>query len=158
MSSPRYSQKTLLPLKSHTTSDIKSKGMGDVEVTSKDGHFFEVIEVKHGKPITFETVKLAYDTKIRRAKIERYYLLSTAHPDTSDTEKVQTLVRQIRQEHGCEVIVNGLMPSLKYYLRLLDSVDDFVTAYANALQHQFQLGTDVTHAHLSVWRDLQSTL
>lgn len=42
MDHPRYSQKQLLPLKSHTTSDTTSASLGDIEVTELDGTFLRL--------------------------------------------------------------------------------------------------------------------
>ena len=40
MAIERYNSKTLSPLKTHTTSDIKSGGIGDIEVLDEKGNFF----------------------------------------------------------------------------------------------------------------------
>ena len=115
----RYDGKTLSALKSHTTSDIKSGGIGDIEVLDENGGFFEAIEIKHNIPISSTIVQTAYQ-KFAEMPICRYYLLTTAEPDVDDVKTVNHLVRQIYKQHGCEVIVNGILPSLKYYLRLLN--------------------------------------
>ena len=151
MAQPRYQGKTLLLLKSHTTSDIKSHSLGDVEVKNKDGTPFEAVEIKHGKPITPQMVWLAYETKIMHTSVERYYFLSTHEPDFSGD--VQEAIQHVRSKHGCEVIVNGVTPSLKYYLRLLVSPSQFLEAYTQALQDAFKLGGVQRH-HLAAWQEL----
>ena len=47
----RYIGKALCPLKSHTTADTKSSGIGDIEVLDEQENFFEGVEIKHGIPI-----------------------------------------------------------------------------------------------------------
>ncbi|MXZ01121.1 hypothetical protein F4Y93_10905 [Candidatus Poribacteria bacterium] len=60
MSIERYRGKTLSPLKSHTTSDIKSGGIGDIEVVDDNGNFFEAVEIKHDILISSTLVRDAY--------------------------------------------------------------------------------------------------
>jgi DNA (cytosine-5)-methyltransferase 1 len=150
---PRYQQKQLLPLKRHTTSDIKSRSLGDIEITEIDGIFFEVLEVKHGISISSELIEGAYD-KFRKYSIQRYYLLTTAEPNSTNPEGVSKVVEKIRQEHGCEVIVNGVLPTLKYYLRLVPSVNVFLQGYTSLLKKDFDSGTDIKLAHLQYWQEL----
>ena len=114
----RYERKTLLPLKSHTTSDVKSGGIGDIEVLDENEKFFEGVEIKHNIPISQSLVRDAYQ-KFADTSVCRYYLLTTAEPNVDDVGAVDRLVQQIHRQYGCEVIVNGILPSLKYYLRLL---------------------------------------
>jgi DNA (cytosine-5)-methyltransferase 1 len=153
MQHSRYIDKQLLPLKSHTTSDNKSHGLGDVEVQNRDNTFYEVVEVKHNKPITPAMVRVAYE-KIKPHPLNRYYLLTTHFPDTQDAENVTKLVEQIYQEHGCEVIVNGAISSIKYYLRLIDNTNDFVQLYTKHLIEEYEKGTDIKKVHLDKWLSL----
>mgnify|MGYP001579503185 FL=1 len=43
-------------------------------------------------------------------------------------------IEKISDEHGCQVIVNGIIDSLKYYLRLLDNADHFLAKYGENLE------------------------
>lgn len=153
MDIPRYSGKRLRPLKSHTTSDTKSKSFADVEVETEAGEFFEGIEVKHGISIRPEFVLDAY-AKVGTVPANRYYLLTTAEPNMTDSQAIQAAIAQIQQEHGCQVIVNGLMPTLKYYLRLLPETDTFLKNYSDILQADFANGTDIKTVHLLRWQEL----
>ncbi len=153
----RYKDKTLSPLKSHTTSDIKSGGIGDIEVLDEKRDFFEAVEIKHNIPISPTLVQDAYD-KFAPTSVCRYYLLTTAEPDVEDVDKVNQIVRYIRTQHGCEVIVNGILPSLKYYLRLLSDPKLFLDNYMGNLQLDFDQNTDIKEVHLRYWRDLLGTL
>ena len=157
MSIERYKGKTLSPLKSHTTSDIKSGGIGDIEVLEKNGNFFEAVEIKHNIPISPDLVKSAYQ-KFAETPVRRYYLLTTAEPNVDDPRTVDQLVQQIRRQHGCEVIVNGILPSIKYYLRLLSNPKLFLDCYSKNLQLDFQQNTDVKEIHLRYWNELLESL
>ena len=148
----RYEGKTLLPLKSHTTADIKSRGIGDIEVLNENS-FFEGVEIKHKKPISLEIVEDAYQ-KFAKTPVSRYYLLTTAEPNVEDVDSVNDLVSEIHRQHGCEVIINGILPSLKYYLRLLSSPELFLDGYSRNLQLDFQQKAEIKVTHLWYWKTL----
>lgn len=157
MSIERYEGKVLSALKSHTTSDIKSGGIGDIEVLNENGDFFEAVEIKHNIPISSGLVRYAYQ-KFSETSVSRYYLLTTAEPNVDDPETVELLVNQIRSQHGCEVIVNGILPSLKYYLRLLSNPKLFLDCYSKNLQLDFNQNTDIKTIHLNYWNELLNSL
>ena len=153
----RYEGKTLPPLKSHTTSDIKSGGIGDIEVLEKNGNFFEAVEIKHNIPISSTIVSNAYQ-KFADTSVCRYYLLTTAEPNVDDPGEVDQLVQQIHRQHGCEVIVNGIIPSLKYYLRLLSNPKLFLNCYSKNLKLDYSQSTDIKETHLRYWNELLNSL
>ena len=157
MTLERYEGKTLPLLKSHTTSDIKSGGIGDIEILGEDGEFFEGVEIKHNIPISPNLVQDAYQ-KFAETAVRRYYLLTTAEPNVNDPGAVEQLVHQIHRQHGCEVIVNGILPSLKYYLRLLSNPKLFLDRYSKNLQLDFKQSTDVKETHLRFWSELLDSL
>ena len=150
---PRFAEKQLMPLKSHTTSDTKSDSLGDVEITDADGNFFEVVEVKHGKPITPSMVRIAYE-KLKSHRLNRFYLLTTHTPDTEDAANIVELINQIYRQHGCEIIVNGLINSIKYYLRLIDNTSEFIQLYTQNLVQDYERGTDIKKVHVDKWLEL----
>ena len=157
MGTERYHGKTLSPLKSHTTSDIKSGGIGDIEVLDETENFFEAVEIKHNIPISPTLVRDAYQ-KFSQTSVRRYYLLTTAEPDVDDVDEVNQWVRQIHMQDGREVIVNGILPSLKYYLRLLSNPKLFLDCYTKNLQVDFQMNTDIKEIHVRYWADMLSNL
>jgi DNA (cytosine-5)-methyltransferase 1 len=157
MSIARYEGKTLSPLKSHTTSDIKFGEIGDIEILGENGEFFEGVEIKHNIPISPNLVRDAYQ-KFAETAVCRYYLLTTAEPNVDDPVTVDRLVHQIHRQHGCEVIVNGILPSLKYYLRLLSNPKLFLDQYSRNLQLDFKQSTDIKEIHLRFWSELLDSL
>jgi len=128
----RFEDKKLLPLGSHTSADYRSGDIGDVEVVDKDEIPYEGVEVKYGKPITGQMVLDAYD-KFKQYPTNRYYLLSTRNSDSDELKKILKYTNLIEKKHGCQVIVNGIIHSLKYYLRLLNNTNVFLEKYANNL-------------------------
>lgn len=129
----RFRGKKLLPLSSHTSADCRSGDIGDIEVASKNGVPFEGVEVKYGKRITAEMIEDAFN-KIKKHPVKRYYLLSTAQMDNGEKPKIAETIDQVARKHGCQIIVNGILNSLKYYLRLLENADHFIEKYGANLE------------------------
>jgi DNA (cytosine-5)-methyltransferase 1 len=147
-----YAGKRLETLKSHTSSD--RKGFGDIEVFDENGQPFEVVEVKHNIPldryIIADIVKKAKNTSI-----QRYYALTTNEPNFSTPEEekfVQDFVINIKQQNGLEIIPNGIIPSLKYYLRFIQNYPEFLSKYAQNLVADAQISTEITPKHLQEWQ------
>lgn len=152
----RYKGKKLLPLKSHVASDIKSKEIGDVEIIDKKTKsIFEGVEIKHGIPIDFLMVGDVYE-KIKDVPIERYYILTTAEPNIKkgQEDKVLRLINEIRKSHGCEIVVNGLIPSLKYYLRLVHNLVEFLDRYSKNIKIEASTSTVIKLEHLEKWNEI----
>lgn len=135
----RYAGALLLPLGSHTASDKTSRSAGDIEV-SRDGCIAEAIEVKLDKPATAHMVRVAYE-KINKFGVSRYYILSGVEPDANERDEINRLIFTIEQEHGCQVIVNGLYQTLKYYLRLISSPKQFLNKFIEMVEIDTELST-----------------
>ena len=128
----RYEQCQLLPLESHTAADEKTGLLGDVQIVDRDGNPVEAIEIKHNIPVTVDLVNACY-AKFRATTVKTFYLLSTSE-ELRNESRIKARIEEIRQDHGCQVIANGLLASLKYYLRLLKNADAFIVAYANLVE------------------------
>ena len=153
MKDEEYADKRLLPLKSHTTSDLKSSSVGDIEIVDAQENFYEAVEVKHNIAITPTLVEDAF-AKFQRLSLDRYYLLTTASPNSTNEAKLEELAMQIRNTHGCEVIVNGVLPTIQYYLRRGKRTAAFTAAYTQALQDDFATSTDLKQVHLERWNEI----
>jgi len=133
----RFKDMVLLPLGSHTASDRTSRSAGDIEVAYQ-GKIYEAVEVKLDKPVNAQIVNVAYE-KINKFGVSRYYILSGAENTHLDQIEVEAIVNRIINEHGCQVIVNGLYQSLKYYLRLLSSPNEFLNLYINLVENDTEI-------------------
>ena len=151
----RYRGKKLLPLKSHVAPDVRAGEIGDVEVVNGKDRFFEALEIKHNIPVTSGIIKDAYK-KFRNTSVRRYYLLTTAKPYIDPKEKVSVrqLINEIRNKHGCEVIVNGVIPSFKYYLRLISRPELFLKLYTATLKIDIMKGAEIKEEHLEKWKEI----
>ena len=154
----RYEGKELVKISRHTANDKKGS-IGDVQVNYVNNGPFEGVEVKSGIAITPEMVR-AIPTKLQGHKVERYYILSTLNVciDVNKQSEVADALDEIRLRTGCEIIANGLVPTLRYYLRLIVDKDTFLEKYTNLLLED----EDIREPQREVWgkiiEDLQSGL
>lgn len=133
----RYKGAILLPLGSHTASDRTSKSAGDIEIYKGD-NIFEAIEVKLDKAVDITMVRIAYE-KIKRFNPERYYILSFIGMKNDDKKEIEKLIEEIKNKHGCQLIVNGLLHTLHYYMRLISSPVEFFNNYAMLVEADSEL-------------------
>lgn len=105
-----------------------------------------MVEVKFEIPVNAIMIEDAYK-KISEKSVQRYYLLSTVAPSEDDRVAIDEMICKIREEHGCQIIVNGVFPTLKYYLRLLDNTDIFVEKYVKNLSEN----TEINFEHKIAW-------
>lgn len=149
----RFENKTLLSIESHTSSDKSSGRIGDIDIIDEKNRAFEAVEVKHGIQITLQLVQDAY-AKFQTTPVSRYYILSTASPDKEELVKIEAEIQRIKNVHGCQLIVNGIMPTLKYYLRLLNDTYEFIDNYVNLLEEDKALKFE----HKERWNKLISDM
>lgn len=149
----RYSSCTLEKLGSHTASDRTSRTAGDIEIFDKNNHLVEAIEVKHGQEITLQIVYRAKE-KIIQHNPGRYYIFASKDVKESEADKINNLIKEIATEHGCQVIVNGIMPTIKYYLRLIMSVTDFIEEYSQLIESDNEL----QKIHKEKWNEILGRL
>ena len=148
----RYNNKKLKALKSHLAADVRAGEIGDIEVIDKKNRFFEAMEIKLGKPITLEMIDDSYE-KFKHTSVKRYYLLTTADPFIEEGEKKNSerVIEKIRKDHGCEVIINGVINSIKYYLRLIRKPENFIETYTKNLRYDASTGAEIKEEHLRAW-------
>ena len=150
----RFENKVLRPLNVHTSSD--KHGYGDVEIWNMNDTPFELVEIKHNIPIDrnliFDVVKKSENTTI-----ERYYILTTyedCFTSIDEEEYINKLILKIKKERNLEVIANGIIYSLKYYLRFVEDYHDFLKTYTNELITDAKNSTEVKNFHIRAWQGI----
>jgi len=146
----RYKKCQLKTLGSHTASDRTSKSAGDIELF-KGKELFEAIEIKLDKPIDANILRIAKE-KIVRFNPQRYYILS--NQGIVDEKAVYKIIEEVKQEHGCQIIVNGVLGTLKYYMRLIDNLEEFYQLYSDLISKDSELKS----IHKQVWNELTKEL
>lgn len=149
----RFENKELLEIESHTSADSRSGRIGDIDIVDKNGRAFEAVEVKHGIPITTQLIKDAFE-KFKTTQVNRYYLLSTADIEGSEMNNIEKEIERIKNIHGCHVIANGLINSLKYYLRLLSETSEFISNYVDLIEND----TALKFEHKKKWNEIISAM
>lgn len=142
----RYKNCKLLPLHSHTAADSKTGRVGDIQVNGESGFPMEAVEIKHSLPITARLVTESVE-KITSSGAKIYYILSTNESiSCEEMKKITHIALSARQQYGCQIIVNGVATSLKYYLRLLADTDQFVLEYVKLMETDDEITYDVMHS------------
>ena len=49
------------------------------------------------------------------------------------------MIIEIKEKHGCQLIVNGVLLTLKYYLRLISSPKNFFNEYIELIEADTEL-------------------
>jgi DNA (cytosine-5)-methyltransferase 1 len=144
----RYKDCTLKTLGSHTASDKTSKSAGDIEVYEKN-ILFEVIEIKLDKEINANIIRIAQE-KIIKYNPKRYYIFSYIGINEDEKYEINKVINDIKKNHGCQVVINGIIPTLKYYFRLISNIADFVNIYSKLIQ----IDTELKLTHKKTWNKL----
>jgi DNA (cytosine-5)-methyltransferase 1 len=145
----RFHGKVLKPLQEHSAADSQTGSVGDIEVVDiATNTVFEALEIKHDVPLS---VKIIQDVqqKIMDKAIDRYYILTT-HVHCEPDEEIAKKISNLKALYSCQIIANGVMPSIKYYLRLLSDPSKIFPKYVALLQSD----KAVAHEHREVWNKI----
>ena len=143
----RYENCAILPLEHHNTADNRTDMIGDIHIVDVNDALFEGYEVKHNIPISSELIQTSFE-KLRTTPVQRFYILTTHHHD--GYAEFDPDVRQVAQDHGCQLIVNGVEPTLRYYLRVIGSTREFIDAYVTNLETD----PSVTYQMKEAWNEI----
>ena len=151
----RYKNKKLVPLQVHTSSD--KHGFGDIEIYTKNNQPFEIVEIKHNIPIDeyliFDVIK-----KMSSIDVDRYYILTTFHNsfrNSDEEKKVSEIILNTKKEQGVDIIANGILTTLKYYLRFIDNYEDFLKCYTKNLIKDAKVSTEIKDFHIEEWNKIR---
>jgi DNA (cytosine-5)-methyltransferase 1 len=145
----RYEDSTLAPLGSHTASDKTSKSSGDIEIIKNEINF-EAVEIKLDKRIDSTIVRIAIEKIHKFNLLERYYILSHTGTKEEDAKEIQELIDKTRKEHGCQIILNGVIPTIKYYLRLIGDTEEFTKIYSTLIEND----AEIKQIHKKTWNKI----
>src|SRR5690606_1923700 len=84
--------------------------------------------------------------KIMDKPLARYYILTT-HQNCEPELGAKKIIDNIKHVYQCQVIANGVIPTIRYYLRLLDDPSDVFPIYASLLQKD----KAIAHEHRTSW-------
>lgn len=142
----RYENSKIQPLESV----ISSKGLENNFKIKKGSQVIEYYEIRLNSSVGLEDVE-AISKIIGKRKIDRFYLLSH---DVQEMNKIEQLCTEIKVKKDCEVIVDRILPTIKYYLRLVNSLSDFIEKYSVLVQND----TELKKIHKEKWNELLKSL
>jgi len=147
----RYQNCTLKPLGSHTASDRTSKSAGDIEIYYSEfpDSLLEVIEIKFQKPIDKYMVAIATE-KIAKFNPQRYLILSSANVKQEDVSDISRMIDEVANKYKCQIIVNGVLPTIKYYLRLVKDLSEFINNYSALIEKDHEINFE----HKQKWSEI----
>ena len=67
-----------------------------------------------------------------------------------EIDEIANLTHSFRRSNGCEIIVNGVLDTIKYYLRLIDSPATFINLYTALVEADPDLG----YEHRLAWNEV----
>jgi len=145
----RYKGKSVMLLNEHSAADSQTGSLGDIEVSDDNsGEIFEAIEVKHSIQINEKIVADVQD-KVMDKSISRYYILTT-HQNCEPDSGAKQIIDKIKHVYECQVIANGVIPTIKYYLRLMDDPSAVFPVYVALLQSD----KAIAHEHRTAWNNV----
>ena len=145
----RFENKELQELSSHNSSDRSSGNTGDIVVLDAENNLYEVVEIKFDRKPDLIMIQDIYK-KISSTTVQRYYLLSTLEMDDEHKDSVNGLINEIKENQGCQIIVNGILPTIKYYLRLLENTDKFLEKYIENIEKN----PEINYEHKLAWNSI----
>ncbi len=150
----RFENKILLSLNVHTSAD--KHGYGDIEIRDNHNNPFEILEIKHNIPIDRNMI-LDIVKKSANTTIQRYYILTTYKDcfiNKDEEEFINELILNIKTERGLEIIANGIVNTLKYYLRFIEDYHEFIHTYTEELVRDARSSTEVKDSHIQAWQKI----
>ena len=143
----RFEGQELEALARMKSADRKAGTVGDIVVKSGSKPV-EAVEIKFNQAITMIHVLEAID-KVRAESVSRYYLLSTTGIAEDEQVAIIAKAEEFEKQNGCEIIVNGVFETIRYYLRLLPNTTEFLNNYADILEAD----EDVGYEHRIAWNE-----
>ena len=104
----------------------------------KEEKLFEAIEIKLDKSIDVNILRIAKE-KIVRYNPKRYYILSYYEINEKDRDVINEIIEEVKSKHGCQIVVNGVLSTLKYYMRLVSNLEEFISIYSNLIEKDSEL-------------------
>lgn len=141
----RFSGFELKNLELHSAADSQTGAVGDIELADKGGDVFEAVEIKHNIPLSVELIN---DTaaKLVTRNISRFYILTTSS-NCTPTDEMNRRIKEMRDRTGCQIIANGVIPTIRYYLRLVENPSSIFRPYLDLVRTDKGL----SHEHREQW-------
>ena len=143
----RYEGCTILTPKYRAIAKSRKDLIANVHIFDANDMLFEGYAVKHNIRINSHLIQ-AYLEKILTTTARRFYILTTHHH--GNYIELEPEIQRIDREHSRELIVDGVYPTLRHYLRLMGSTSEFLDAYVT----QLETDPSVTFQIKEAWNEI----
>jgi DNA (cytosine-5)-methyltransferase 1 len=95
--------------------------------------------------------------KTQNIKIDRYYILTTfanGFVSAESEKEVTDYILELKKTQGIDIIANGIITTLKYYLRFIDNYQEFIDVYTQNLIKDAKNSTEIKSFHLEKWTEI----
>jgi DNA (cytosine-5)-methyltransferase 1 len=73
----------------------------------------------------------------------------------AESEKeVAKYILELKKAQGIDIIANGIISTLKYYLRFMDNYQEFIDVYTQNLIQDAKNSTEIKNFHLESWKEI----
>lgn len=134
---------SMVELENHTSPDLRSKALGDIEVLNDNGHISKAFEVKFGKSIGVSEI-YEIGKKIRGKNVDTYVALTDQQNDL-DREKLDEAILSVEKISGTRLVVQDTFSFLETSILYLPSIEKFILDYLNLVK----LDKSLKYGHLS---------
>lgn len=134
---------SLLELENHTSPDLRSKALGDIEVLNDNGEISKVFEVKFGKSIGVSEI-YEIGKKISGKNVDTYVALTDTQHDV-DREELHEAILSVEKLSGARLVVQDTFSFLETSILYLPSVENYILDYLNLVK----LDRSLKYAHIS---------
>lgn len=63
-------------------------------------------------------------------------------------------ILKLKKTQGIDIVANGIITTLKYYLRFIDNYQEFIQVYTQNLIQDAKNSTEVKSFHLEQWTEI----
>jgi DNA (cytosine-5)-methyltransferase 1 len=143
----------------YTANRSRQDSIEDLVTIENNGKPFEVIVVRNRRSITAQVIKSNF-SRFENTEIRHFYFLTTAKPYVRPNErvKIQDLVHRLETERNCEICIDGVLPTIKYYLRVLRDPTFFWQRYLDNQKSVSLALTDPNKTHLKRWQSILANI
>ena len=127
----RYEGCTVLTPKHRTIIKSRKDLIASVHIFDSNDMLFEGYAVKHNIRINSRIVQ-TYVENLLTTTVQRFYILTTYQH--SSCIEFKSEIQQVHREHGRELIVGGVYPTLRHCLCLMGSTNEFLDTYTTQLE------------------------
>ena len=127
----RYKGCAILRPKHRIAANSQKDWIADIHIVGASDLLLEGYAVKHNIPINSDLIQNSIE-KIYTTSVQAFYVLTTYHQDSYS--EFDTDIQRVEREHGCLLVLDGVYPTLQYYLRVIGNTNEFVDTYVTHLE------------------------